>query len=433
MTFTYKLNKRFTLFIVILIFSLPVLSQSKIPDPSYHLINKNDFVSSKNYYLLTLFSELPDVKKLLAGDKELSALGETKLDSLAGALKNCGRDGVCYIERMKFADAEIEAVGKRLEDLYEPKNALGKLVRNHLIPSGRYLLFQDFPAKEMLVKAWEQDARGINFCINVYAGGSKPNYPLIDSISFNTKDPQANNVYLHNYVSLLYDATSLVSKESTISAPFYYPSLTLALLFLEMNKRDQAADFEPMEEGENKPACDKIKTIKWNDYKYSVILVPGAGPNEPGVSLSAEGIIRCRLAALQYQKGLAPFIMTSGGKVHPYKTKFCEALEMKNHLIEKLHVPESAVIIEPHARHTTTNMRNAARLIFRYRIPFDKPGITCTTKDQSGWIGTTLTDRCMKELKEIPYKSGARLDENVIEFFPLIEALQINPLEPIDP
>lgn len=162
-------------------------------------------------------------------------------------------------------------------------------------------------------------------------------------------------------------------------------------------------------------------------------MIPGAGPDNPEVALSAEGMLRCRLAAVQYRNGLAPFIVTSGGKVHPYKTKYCEATEMKKFLMEKLHIPESAILIDPHARHTTTNMRNTARMMFRYGIPFDKPAITCTTKGQSLMIGNTLIARCLKELKEAPYKNGNRLSETEIEFFPLIEALHINPTEPIDP
>jgi hypothetical protein len=173
-----------------------------------------------------------------------------------------------------------------------------------------------------------------------------------------------------------------------------------ALLFIQMNEREQAADFEPMTDGENKASFEKIKATNFDRYKYSVILVPGAGPEERDVPLSAEGMLRCRIAALQYAKGVAPFIVTSGGKVHPYKTKFCEATEMKKYLVEKLDIPANAIIIDPHARHTTTNMRNAARLICRYGIPFNKAGITCTTKGQSAYITTTLTKRCIKELKD---------------------------------
>ncbi len=95
--------------------------------------------------------------------------------------------------------------------------------------------------------------------------------------------------------------------------------LAASLQFIELNERDQAADYEPMETTVNKAAFDRIKTLKWNTYKYSVILVPGAGPDDPAVPLSAGGMLRCRLAAIQYRKGLAPFIMVSGGKVHPIK------------------------------------------------------------------------------------------------------------------
>ncbi|MEO6546668.1 MAG: YdcF family protein [Ferruginibacter sp.] len=406
---------------------------TRSPNPGYHLLAGKDFVTAKNYYLLSLFDQLPGVKKLLAGDVTLSAIAKTKADSLAAALTNCGRDGHCFISRMQFTEGEIKAVSDCLASLYQVGNPLDKLVQNHLIPSGTYVLFQNLPAKEMLLKAWEQDAAGINFCIGVYAGGNTPNYPLIDSISFNTRDPANSNVYRYGYVSLLYNACSLVALESKNKPSFFAPSLTCALRFLEMNEREQAADFEPMQEGENIGAAERIKTIDWKKYKYSVILIPGAGPDEPSVALSAEGMLRCRLGALQYKNGMAPFIVVSGGRVHPYKTPFCEATEMKQYLIRKLNIPPNAIIIDPHARHTTTNMRNTARIIYRYGIPFDKPAITCTTKGQSSMISNTLIDRCLKELNEVPYKNGQRLSETEVEFYPLIEALQINPKEPMDP
>lgn len=428
-----KISTRILSVIVVLFFTITGYSQQGEPDNKYQLIAGNNFVQSKNYYLLTLFQELKDVKALLASDEILLAISKAKVDSLTEALKDCDRNGLCYINRMKFSDPEIKRVGERLAALYNSTNAIAKLVQNHLIPSGAYVLFKNLPAKDMLVKAWEQDANGVNFSLGVYAEGKKPNYPAIDSISFNTRDSRDSNVYPLNYVGLLYNTASVVALENKVSPSFYSVPLTAALHFLEMNERDQAGDFEPMAVGENKAAYDRVKNIKWKDYKYSVILVPGAGPDEPGVALSAEGMLRCRLAAIQYQKGLAPFIVPSGGKVHPYKTKFCEANEMKKYLVEKLNVPANAIIIEPHARHTTTNMRNTARLIYRYGIPFNMPGVTCTTRFQSNMIGTTLIARCMKELNEVPYKNGERLSETEIEFYPLVEALHINPAEPMDP
>ncbi|MCW3090027.1 MAG: hypothetical protein JWP81_1096 [Ferruginibacter sp.] len=432
-SFKSIIGKLFFSPVLLFLFYTAAYTQIKSPDPHYKLIGGKDFVQSKNYYLLTLFQEISEVNNLLEHDKVLSGIAKTKVDSLVASLKNCGKDGECYISRMKFNEEEIKLVSDRLSELYRPGNVLGKMVLNHLIPSGAYVLFQQLPPKDMLVKAWEQDARGINFGLDVYAGGKKPNYPLIDSISFNTRDGGNNNAYLLSYVSLLYNTSALVALENKSNLNFFSPSLNAALHFLEMNEREQAGDFEPMAEGENKAAFDRIKTVRWANFKYSVILVPGAGPEKSDVALSAEGMLRCRLAALQYANGIAPFIVASGGKVHPYKTKYCEATEMKKFLIEKLHIPGNAIIIDPHARHTTTNMRNTARLIYRYGIPFDKPGITCTTRGQSTMIGATLIERCIKELNEAPYKNGNRLSETEIEFYPLVEALQINPAEPMDP
>jgi hypothetical protein len=106
---------------------------------------------------------------------------------------------------------------------------------------------------------------------------------------------------------------------------------------------------------------------------------------------------------------------------------------MKAYLVNKLGIPANAILIDPHARHTTTNMRNTVRMMYRYGMPFDKPGITCTTKGQSMMIGNTLIARCVKELNEAPYRNGFRLSETEMEFYPLLEALHINPSEPMDP
>ncbi|MEI7999616.1 MAG: YdcF family protein, partial [Candidatus Omnitrophota bacterium] len=131
---------------------------------------------------------------------------------------------------------------------------------------------------------------------------------------------------------------------------------------------------------------------------------------------------------------LAPFMVVSGGKAHPFKTKYCEAEEMKKYLVETMHIPANAIIMEPHARHTTTNMRNCARLLFRYGFPFKKPCITSTTKEQSYYItDKEMQDRCIEELGYSPYKNGKRLSDTEAEFYPLVSSLQIDFDEPMDP
>jgi hypothetical protein len=123
----------------------------------------------------------------------------------------------------------------------------------------------------------------------------------------------------------------------------------------------------------------------------------------------------------------------SGGKVHPYKTTFNEAVEMKKYMIEQLAIPESAIIAEPHARHTTTNMRNAARLMLKYGIPTDRPGLVSTTRGQSYMIANTLAERCRREIGYSPFRPGKILSESLTEFYALKEAFRIDPEEPMDP
>ena len=107
---------------------------------------------------------------------------------------------------------------------------------------------------------------------------------------------------------------------------------------------------------------------------------------------------------------------------------------MKRFLMERLHVPENAIIMEPHARHTSTNMRNCARLIFRYGIPMEKPCLSSSNKEQSHYIsGKGMENRCIEELGYPAYKNGNRISETEAEFYPLVSSLQIDFDEPLDP
>jgi hypothetical protein len=399
------------------------LAQTTGPDQKYKLISGSNYVQSKNAYLLTLFEQDKAANTLLRQDSVLSKLTQSKLAAVRSSLANC-KDPMCLTDKLKFSAEEIKSVSARLSVRYKDGNALGLLVKNHLIPSGAYILYQSSKPKEMLVKAWEQDASAVNHIIEVYAEGKKPNYPAIDSISFPTKNK--------GYYSLMYDCSTVVLQEVNNSALFYKPSLQAALTYLEINEREDAAIDEPMSATENKAAFTRISSIDWKRYPYSHILVPGAGPENLTTPLSADGMLRCRLAAIQYRAGKAPLIVVSGGSVHPFKTKYNEAKEMKRYLIERLNIPENAVIIDPHARHTTTNIRNDARLVFRYGIPFTKPGYIVTSKFQTDFI-MTMNVRCEKELKYVPYKLGKRISETELEFFPQLLALQIDADEPMDP
>lgn len=390
--------------------------------PTYQL-KGNNFVLAKNYYLLNLLQLSPAAKQLLQNNAVLSRICSDKIAAIKASL-DC-KDAACYTQQLKFTPDEIKAAGEELGKLYSPGNALGLLVKNDLIPSGAYILNKSLSPQQQLVKAWEQDAEGVNYAISVYAEGKKPLYAAIDSISFDVK--------AKSYPAVLFDAASVVFDECKNSKLFFEPVLTYALQAMEINGRHDAANFEPLGAGLNKATVQQIKQTNWGKYKYSSILILGSGPGDLLTNISAIGMLRCRMGAERYFAGLAPFIIVSGGMAHPYKTKYCEAVEMKRFLVENLHVPANAIIVETQARHTTTNVRNGIRLMYHYGIPFNKAFLTVSSKSHIQSVATAMAERCIKELKYVPYKLGNRFDDNAVELYPLTDALQINPIEPLDP
>lgn len=386
---------------------------------------------SKNYYFSWLCLQDSAISKLFRDDSIMGHWNRSRTLAIKTADSICNKNAICMISKLHISDDEIMSVGKRLLELNKHP-AFAALIKHHLIPSGAYnqLVSENNQLDSLLFKAWQHDAKGINYALSVYAQGKKPNYPLIDSNSLKISSlgsfPRS---YIYQVTNILQYLTDLAATDSNI---LMIPTKVISL-FLEINERTQSSDFEPMHLGVNEAAVKKINTLNWSNYPYSVILVPGAGPSEVDVALSAEAMIRLRIASVQFHLKKAPFIIVSGGKVHPYKTKYCEAIEMKKYCVEQLGIPASVIIVDPHARHTTTNMRNASRLMIRYGMPIEKPGLVCTTPGQSMMIANTLPSRCMIELGYVPYKNGKRLSNTLTEFYALSSSLQIDADEPIDP
>jgi len=126
--------------------------------------------------------------------------------------------------------------------------------------------------------------------------------------------------------------------------------------------------------------------------------------------------------------------MVSGGYVHPAQTQYCEAYEMKKYLVRELHVPVSAVIIEPHARHTTTNIRNCARIAYRDGIPLDKPILVVSDPLQSAAIqGEKFRTRCSNEMHCVPYTNVKRISAFDTELNFTLDSLHYDNIDPLDP
>lgn len=410
-----------------LISSSNVFSQeNKGFDPSYQLLHSNSVVQDKNFYLLTAMQQVPAIKQLLISNKELAEFISTKKSQIRKSTNTCGENSECYFKTFLWTGKEVKYISKQLRNLYSSNIEFKEFIHNQIRPSGYYQNYINLTDEEILIKAWVDAAKGINHIIDVYGKGMKPMYSEIDSISYNK-----NSIFYRQLMDI--NSNSITRNLNTMSL-FFEPSLQFALNLLDINDRDNASSYEPMAKKENKATFERIATIDWNAYKYSIILVPGEGPVNYRNPINPVGKFRLKLAVEHYRMKLAPIIVVSGGKVHPNRTPYAEALEMKKFLVERYQIPENAILIEPHARHTTTNFRNTARLIYRYGIPATKKALVTTTKFQSYYISDMgLDKRCMRELGYVPYKLIKRLNQNDIEFLPVITSLQSNSVDPLDP
>ena len=177
----------------------------------------------------------------------------------------------------------------------------------------------------------------------------------------------------------------------------------------------------------------KEKTkLAFQDLK-NIILVLGSGPPD-SVRLSKIGAKRADQAAQLFLERKAPLLILSGGHVHPMQTPFNEAIEMKKYVMEKFKIPEKSILIDPHARHTTTNFRNAARLAFRYGIPTDQKALVTSSEDHIALITKEgFRIRCSTELGYFPMEFINRISPLAAEFKPAVASLFFDANDPLDP
>ncbi|HYW71973.1 MAG TPA: YdcF family protein [Pyrinomonadaceae bacterium] len=377
-------------------------------------------VQDKNFYLLSLFQRDPDVRRLLRQDKTLNQLASVKVQSVENG-GSCD-DVRCFDRLIRLDTATVEAVAAELQKLAnEPQ--LKRLAKNDLRPSGAFIKYRDQTDAQMLVSAWKDAAAGLNRILTIYCLGKDPRYKEIDRVSF--------DVSADAYRKLM--KTEIEEITHAHEPLFFEPTLNFAIKLLEINRRDEAARYEPLEDGVNKAAVRNLTNIKWSNYPYSFILVLGSGPSD-SARLSATGARRADVGAQLFLQHKAPLIILSGGHVHPMQTPYCEAIEMKKYLMEKYQIAETSILVEPQARHTTTNFRNAARLVFRYRIPADRMAVVTSSEDH---ITATTSEafrlRCLNELGYFPVEFIKRTSPVEAEFKPAAASLFFDANDPLDP
>lgn len=385
-----------------------------------------DPVIGKNFYLLDAIGRTPAVRAAIEQTPALKALRDARVQALAKAAASCGMDTACLAAAFTWSAADITSAERALVALAAANGEVRTLIARDLRPSGMLHAYADADDAALIAGAWRETAAGLNRIVDTYARGTAPRYPKIDAVSY---DPASES-----YRRLLGIMAAVLHEQRDELMTFYAPTLAFARRLLDANRRDEAGRFEPMHEGENAAAVQRVASVRWANFPYTAIVVPGAGPDREDVALDPWAKMRLELAVMRYRKGQAPFILVSGGSVHPNQTPFNEALEMKRALVRDFGVPAEAVIIDPHARHTTTNLRNAARLALRYGLPASSPMLITSDAGQSAYIsGKEFHDRCLREMGHLPGTLGRRLSAFDQEFTPSLRALHADPTDPLDP
>jgi hypothetical protein len=383
-------------------------------------------VQDKNFLLLSLLQRDSEVRRAIDADAALHQLAGAKRDAMKRAAETCADDAGCLNAAFRLSDEEISAAGDALRKLAASVTAVRNLADGALKESGAYVLYAAEPGPEALAHAWRDAAKGINRLIGVYGEGVKGRYAEIDAAAFDVKSP--------TYRQMMRTVAGVLQEKAATMPLFFDPSLQYSLYLMQLSHRDEAGRHEPMEQKDNREAYLHIRSIRWADYPYTAIVVPGAGSDRTTWNLSPSGHLRCEIAARRYHEKKAPLILVSGGYVHPNQTPYAEAIEMKRVLMAEFSVPEEAILVDPHARHTTTNLRNAARILYRYGVPLERKGLISTDYSQSSYIESPVfTKRCADELGFQPHRLLTRTSPFDLEFFPLIESLQIDPTDPLDP
>ncbi|WP_143306320.1 YdcF family protein [Chitinophaga vietnamensis] len=408
------------LLIILLMMGLSVQAQLSYPDPHYNFLHSASVVQDRNFYLFTLLEQMPGVAAAVAKAPALRKLADEYRQRLS---VNVSSTADAAVAPLMFSDEAIAEVGKSLPAVLEQQQQLAPLMQA-MRSSGLFQLYEGDSDTLLLTRAWQDAAHGVNYILKAYTTNKGFRYPNIDSAAFYVRSP----AYAQSVQELLKKAYRRNKRASL----FFQPSLDAAIALLLLNRHDEAARYEPLSVT-NKDAYTKIKSIDWTQQRYSAILILGAGPGN-GDNISDAGKQRCAYGVARYRKGEAPFIIVSGGHVHPFGTPFSEGVEMKKYLVNVLHVPADAVIVEPYARHTTTNIRNAVRIAFRSGLPMDKRMLCVSDAMHLTYVASPIFDkRCTAELDYLPMKEIAKEEDNVLSFVPDIRSLFADARDPLDP
>lgn len=346
----------------------------------------------------------PFVASVKAGAGQPSAALASVLDARRKRIDACQLAPKCLFLAATWTDAEMDAVAAAV-----PASAN-----------------QPALADDGIRAQVARELRGLNAVLQTYGFGTQARYPMIDGPVEQTGGA--------DFKALVADAIWLADAGKNDPAVRLDPSLALAIALVDVSERHDAVAFEPLDAAHNAAPFALARTLDWKRYRYSAIIIPGVGPENPTIPLSARGKLHLQLAARRFAQGDVAFIITSGAAVHPKGAHFVEAVEMRKALIERYRIPAERIVIEPYARHTTTNLRNATRRLHAMGAPLDKPTLIVANADQSRYITSPeFAARNPAELGYDPGTVGTRLSPYEVEFTPSLHSLRVDPWDPLDP
>ncbi|KAF1013418.1 MAG: hypothetical protein GAK31_03567 [Stenotrophomonas maltophilia] len=271
-----------------------------------------------------------------------------------------------------------------------------------------------------------RELRGLNGILAVYGQGQPPRYADIDGPAGDAGSPRlAQDVQI---------AVQMSDVDRNTGCTALDRSIALAVGLHDASDRLDAVRFLPVSAGPNAAAFARAATLDWKAHPYTAIIVLGQGPDELAAPLSGGSKLRVKAAAQRYAAGDAPYIIVSGGAVDPRGARSVEALQMRQALIERFGIPEAAILIDPHARHTTTNLRNASRLLAALKAPAAQPALVVSSPSHIDAVASAaFSARNRSELGYLSGEVGARVSPYAIRFVPSPASLRIDPSDPLDP
>ena len=103
-------------------------------------------------------------------------------------------------------------------------------------------------------------------------------------------------------------------------------------------------------------------------------------------------------------------------------------------LVEQHGIPADRILIEPHARHTTTNLRNCARLLLAVGFPADRPALIVSDHKTIRYIASReLAERNLREMGVQPGIVAPGPDQFSLMFTPSSNAFHVEATDPLDP